>query len=67
MNVIENLHAKMYLVEAGISSFAVTTSMNLTQGSTQNLEAAIFSSDSKIFRDHYNAFLKNIKPKSTKI
>ena len=62
MNTIDNLHAKMYIMEAGSASFAMTGSMNLTN--PKSIEAAIFTTDSKLFDDHKNNFLYELKSKS---
>ena len=53
---------EMYIMEAGSASFAMTGSMNLTN--PKSIEAAIFTTDSKLFDDHKNNFLYELKSKS---
>lgn len=65
MNTITNLHAKMYVLEAGNSSFALVGSMNLTN--PKSIEAAILTTDSRLYDEHKETFLYELKAKSKHI
>ena len=64
INVINNLHAKLYILEAGNSSFAMLGSMNLTHGAGKNVELAVFTSNSAMYTQQWHHYHKDLKPMS---
>jgi len=64
---IVNLHAKMYILQAGDMSFAMIGSMNLTGRARKNIEAAIFTTDSSIFHEQWHVYTKQLIPMSRPI
>jgi len=64
MSVIDNLHAKMYILSADDASFAMSGSMNFTKGASSNVEIGIITRDAELYSSHYNAFHQFLKPMS---
>ena len=62
ISTIDNLHAKLYILDAADQSFALITSMNFTLGARSNVELGVFTSDATIFNQQWTVYQHELKP-----